>query len=431
MKKTVFSIVFIVSFGLLNAQSCFTTFSTYSTGINPQGVLLKDLNSDGKADMVVSIASGTSTHLVSVYLNNGSGAYTTHVDYTVDAIPIGIASADFNGDGKPDLAVACSGNTANDVSILLNAGAGTFSTAVNYTVGSSGPTCVVTADFNNDTKIDIAVSNQNSSNISVLFGTGTGAFGSPATYATGSNITGLATADFNGDGFYDVATSNYNTSSSVSVLLNTGTGTFTTAVSYSSGGLKCAAITTGDFNGDSKTDLAIANRGSSGAVLLGTGSGTFGSPISYPTSANPNSIVATDINSDGKTDLATANLTGGNVSILMGDGTGNFNVSTSLNAGSDPVWISAGDVNGDSKPDLAVVNLLSNDAYVYLNSATTTTITGVPYKSFYCYGDSVLLNAGGSINYNWSTGSANNTYYMLSSSLSFVFSALSSLSVFS
>ncbi len=102
-----------------------------------------------------------------------SGLFGSAVNYNVGSGPYSVAVGDFNGDGKPDLAIANSGS--NTVSILLGNGNGTFKAAANYCVGSL-PESVAVGDFNGDGKPDLAVANYASGNVSILLGNGNGTF---------------------------------------------------------------------------------------------------------------------------------------------------------------------------------------------------------------------------------------------------------------
>src|SRR5829696_7724545 len=99
-----------------------------------------------------------------------------------------------------------------------------FAPAVSYPVGTN-PQAVVTADFNNDGKLDLATANAGSSNVSVRLGNGAGGFGVATQFATGSNPNSIAVGDFNNDGKRDLATCNGG-SRDVTVLLGNGNGTF-------------------------------------------------------------------------------------------------------------------------------------------------------------------------------------------------------------
>jgi len=128
---------------------------------------------------------------------------------------------------------------------------------------------------------------------------------------------------------------------------------FSPAVSYPVSGPQ--AVVTGDFNGDGRLDLAVANFESTVSVLLGDGNGTFQEPgLASPTGADPRSMAVGDFNGDGKLDVATANAF--DVSVLLGNGDGTFQTPTNINIGSDPVSFAVGDFNGDGKLDLGVTS---------------------------------------------------------------------------
>ncbi|MDI1452030.1 VCBS repeat-containing protein, partial [Polyangium sp. 6x1] len=135
---------------------------TSTVGVGPHSVATADLNGDGKPDLAV--ANGSSDN-VSVLLNQGNGTFAAAVHYAAGLIPTSVATADLNGDGKPDLAVA--NLISNNVSVLLNQGNGTFAAAVHYAAGTY-PESVATADLNGDGKPDLAVANSSSNNVSVL-----------------------------------------------------------------------------------------------------------------------------------------------------------------------------------------------------------------------------------------------------------------------
>jgi hypothetical protein len=100
---------------------------------------------------------------VSVLLNNGNGTFRAAVNYNAGPVPFSLAVSDFNGDGKPDLALDASGG----VVVLLGRGDGTFQIAVNYGAGGH-PFFVAVGDFNNDGKPDLVVANLNSADVSVF-----------------------------------------------------------------------------------------------------------------------------------------------------------------------------------------------------------------------------------------------------------------------
>ena len=194
----------------------------------------------------------------------------------------------------------------------------------------------------------------------------------------GTDPDAIVAGDFNGDGRTDLAVANYG-SNDVSVLLGNGDGTFQTQVTYAVG-TGPDAIVAGDFNGDGRTDLAVANYGSNDvSVLLGNGDGTFQPQVTYAVGTEPDALVAGDFNGDGRTDLAVANYGSNDVSVLLGNGDGTFQPQVTYAVGTGPVALVAGDFNGDGRTDLAVANYGSNDVSVLLGNGDGTFQTQVTY----------------------------------------------------
>src|SRR5580658_1154106 len=129
------------------------------------------------------------------------------------------------------------------------------------------------------------------------------------------------------------------------------------------------SVAVGDFNGDGKLDLAVANEGSNNiSILLGMGDGTFQAAVDYGAGTAPDSVAVGDFRRDGKLDLVVANDGSNNVSILLGNGDGTFQAAVNYGVGSAPTSVAVGDFNGDGKLDLAVVNELSNNVSILLGN---------------------------------------------------------------
>ncbi|MGD0921682.1 MAG: choice-of-anchor D domain-containing protein [Terriglobia bacterium] len=352
-----------VSILLGNGNGTFGTQTAYPTGDYPTAVIAEDFNGDNKLDLAVADsncdAAGTcsATGFVSVLLGNGNGTFQPHVQYASGSGPQALLVADFNRDGKLDLAVANAGE--NTVSVFIGQGNGTFGTRNDQSTGGTSPSSVVTADFNGDSNTDVAVVNQGSNTVTVSLGNGDGTFQSPQSFATGRSPAIIAVADFNGDNKLDLAVTN-SVDNTVSILLGNGDGTFQpqTTVPTGTGPQGIMAV---DFNGDGKVDLAVANFVDNTVwVLLGNGNGTFQAPITLATGANPISLAAADFNLDGKLDLAVANQGANTVSVLLGIGDGTFTSGVQYPTGATPSLVAAADFNMDGKPDLAVVNAGDN-----------------------------------------------------------------------
>jgi hypothetical protein len=297
-----------------------------------------------------------------------------------------VAVGDFNGDGKPDLAVTnlCASSsdcTNGSVGVLLGNGDGTFQAAASYGSGGYFAFSVAVADVNGDGKPDLVLANNCSSmgtgcsgSVSVLLGNGDGTFQSAKSYGSAGDYgaNSVFAADVNGDGKPDLivanqcAPSGYCGNGGVGVLLGNGDGTFRSAVSYGCGGAYAAlSVAVADVNGDGRPDILVANQyavndqatGSVG-VLLGNGDGTFQTAVSYGSGDSATSFVTVgDVNADGKPDLVVANWggsSGGSVGVLLGNGDGTFQTAaTFATTGNDGGALALADFNGDETVDVA------------------------------------------------------------------------------
>ncbi len=139
---------------------------------------------------------------------------------------------------------------------------------------------------------------------------------------------------------------------------------FLAPVNYAAGLDEPRDVVTGDFNGDGRRDLTVANfRSNTVGVLLGNADGSFQPTLTSATGAYPMALAVGDFNADGKLDLATANTF--DVSVLLSNGNGTFQPPTSIGLDTGPLSVAAGDFNADGKLDIAVT---SGDGYdLYAN----------------------------------------------------------------
>jgi hypothetical protein len=341
------------------------------------------------ANMCGSDPTCNSAGSVSVFLGDGAGNFTLASSSATGISTTAVAVGDFNGDGKLDLAVTsctvahCSSVAPGEVSILLGDGTGNF-TLASSPATDRWPNSVVVGDFNRDGKLDLASANDGAETASILLGDGTGNFTLASSPYDGPDPWSLAAGDFNGDGNLDLAVVDF-AGNNVSILLGDGAGNFTLASSPAVG-IEPLAVAVGDFNGDGKLDLAVTNQCGSDptcqsvgtvSILLGDGAGNFTLASSPAVEAGPISVAAGDFNGDGKLDLAVANESG-IVSILIGDGTGNFTAASSVTAGGQPYSIAVGDFNGDGKLDLAVANDGSKTVSILLQVPAVSAVTLSP-----------------------------------------------------
>jgi VCBS repeat protein len=228
-------------------------------------------------------------------------------NYPVGSTPRLVDIGDFNNDGKKDLAVVDLGNPPDhgNVSLLLGNGDGTFAAAVSIPAGKA-PRSVAVADFNADGKLDLAVADfgdpaaSDDGKVILLLGNGGGSFQSPVTFAAGKNPSSIAVGDFNRDNAFDLVTSTAD--AKVSVLLGNGNGTFQPHVDYPSGSAS-NSIVVADINADGFADVALA-RAVGAAILLGNGDGTFQPSNFVPVGLLTSSVTIADFDRDGKPDVA-------------------------------------------------------------------------------------------------------------------------------
>lgn len=325
-----------------SASASFSLAANLGAGSLPCAVATGDLNGDGRPDLVVG---NTVSNNVSILLNTtstvaGGVSFAAPANFVVGTTPFGVVIGDLNGDGRPDVAAA--NNNSNSVSVLLNTispgGAmASFAPASTFGVGAA-PRAIAIGDINGDGKQDLATANQVDASVSVLLNTtlagGSGAsFASAAHFsvrgATSTNPFSVAIGDLNGDGRPDLAVADTNRGIAL-VLLNTAfagssSASFATPTSFNVGGSP-RSVAIGDLNGDGRPDLAVGNRdGNTVSVLLnimipGAILARFAPAANFGTGTRPHSLSLADFNGDGQPDLTLANQGSGDVSVLFKEG---------------------------------------------------------------------------------------------------------------
>jgi hypothetical protein len=330
----VFGVACAVMFGEVSAQVA--TFTTQRYPLLGNTHTAADFNGDGRPDL-----AGAGGNDVSVMLGNGDGTFQAKTDFLVGVQTQAVAAGDFNSDGRVDLMVTL--NTPQlSLALLTGTGTGTFNAPTFFpnTSGFDSPAIAAT-DLNGDSRLDLVVMHniacftapcRSARSITVLLGNGNGTFQTPSEIDVGTGPNSMAVLDLNRDGIKDVAIGGGNTE--LSILLGVGNGTFTRqpVVTLVPGGdpfSACNDIGVGDLNRDSIVDLVVPlGNGHGNAILIGNGNGTFQvrSRIQIDETFAPLHVAVADYNRDGLLDIARTMGDGANglMQILRGNGDGTF-----------------------------------------------------------------------------------------------------------
>jgi uncharacterized protein (TIGR03437 family) len=364
-------------------------------------VILTDFNSDGQMDIVIAggtpaLITGPYGSTIRVLFGQPDGSFFAPAASLVpglalpDSFNTDLRTADFNGDGIPDLVYA--GDFG--IGTILGKGDGTF--APSFTTSSPLGWYLATGDFDRDGNQDIvALLPYPPAQVGFTFfaGKGDGTFRPPVTTPLQGSPAALVAADFNGDGKLDLAVlftiENDGIADAVTIYLGNGDGTFRPGASYPTGPVANWMLA-GDLNNDGKPDLVITSVGTlaqtgSGNVitLLGKGDGTFVQATKLPlavlnSEGYAGSMALADFNHDGKLDLCVTVPSG--FAILSGRGDGTFQppVITKLPTTS----IAAVDLDGDGIPDLLTLSQVNSaipqGLYSLLNNGDGTFQPAVP-----------------------------------------------------
>ncbi len=441
------------STGIINSSSFsyFTLASISTSGITPVRVKAADLNGDNKPEIIVGYSSGSNRYF-SIFFNQFSGttfnsSSFTRFDFSAENAPGGVSIADYDLDGKPDIAIA-NFNESN-ISIFRNTSSLTtlsFAPALVFVTGAS-PGEIGSADLDNDGKIDLVIPNFTSKSVTIFKNTTTSA-GNISVSLIGSSVNYLTTliepdwmkiADFDNNGLKDIIISNWG-SNSISIFPNTsGSGiSFATRVDIGlSPWQHPQDIAIADYDGDGKQDICLSIGGSSGSSVAlcfknihssgPISASSFSAFTTYGLNMGPSGNDAVDLDNDLRPDLVVANGYSQNISVLknrMIAGEPTLQTS-SLNISSDTGSITLNFIKGNGMRRIVIIRanvpvnenpadtsfynasrafgsgsqIGSGNYVVYADTGSSVTITGLTYGTNYFYSIYEYNGIGGYSNY--------------------------------
>ncbi|CAF4049614.1 unnamed protein product, partial [Rotaria sordida] len=376
--------------GSFEDQMIFTTVQ-YSTGdySQPSSVVIDDFNNDDKLDIAVANTNGSN---LGIFIGYGDGKFSTQMTYPTgsNSNPRSITVGDFNGDGQLDIAIV--NERDRNIGVFLQYRNGTFMPQETYLDTSYYvPFSIISCDFDNDDRLDIAVAYRYINEITVLFGHGDGNFSHGMIFTMYSQYQpfSITVGDFNNDDRFDIAVANelYWYNNNVGVFLNYGNRTFSDQISNPTEfGSYPRAVTVGDFNNDGKLDIAVANfQKPTIGIFIGNGDGNFSSPVIYAIAgeASPISLTACDFNNDSKLDIVVANSGLSNVAVFLGKSNGTFSSPQYYSTGNNsrPYSVATGDLNNDNRLDIVVANSGSNNIGIFLGLEVITFTRKATYST--------------------------------------------------
>jgi photosystem II stability/assembly factor-like uncharacterized protein len=376
--------------------------SEYHTGpstTRPQDAIINDLDGDGKPDIIVANYYSQTLSVFKNLSNPGSITLDARIDYSLNGYPTGVSARDLDGDGKPELIASVNGT--NEVSVFLNTstpGTIAFALLVSFPVGN-WPSGVNITDIDGDGKLDIAVSNQNEDKVSVLRNlstTGNIAFAPKQDLTTGDGPYDVSFGDLDGDGKPDLVEPNFYSGQSLSVFKNistAGTVAMQPRFNYSLG-TNSGHSSIGDIDGDGVPDMV--------AYVLGGITSFFRNMIA--------GTAAVQLCANGNTSI-TSNVTGTTYQWQQNTGSGFANISDNVNfSGTSTITLQINNVplawNGYQYR--CMVNT-TNPSIVTVMTVSPSPVAEAGNDTTICAGTGAQLNASGGTTYSWSpTGGLSN-----------------------
>jgi FG-GAP-like repeat len=332
----------------------------YEVGASPLGIASGDFNRDGRLDLAVTnFASGETGF--SVLKGRKGGRFRVAKTYDLEVQADGIAATRI-GKGK-DLDLVIGGFTQGIV--VLEGAKGVSFGAPELIPDAESPREVTTGDFNRDGRIDIAASRQGSPDdptVAIYLAQSSGGFAAPALHAGGTGTDILAVPLGRGRKLDLVVVDILD--DEVEVFVGRGDGSFKAAKTYPAGDAP-RAVAAGRFNRDRYPDLALANLAFNDAgenvvtILRGRANGSFGAPRDFRVGVpgdQPNDVAVADFNRDGRQDLVVSISVEAEVALLRGKRRGRFGPPFYADVIGRPETLLAARFNRDRLRDIAVAS---------------------------------------------------------------------------
>jgi len=357
--------------------------AVYPEGLKPWSARVADFNGDGVPDLAT--VSWTGTPWLSVLLADGDGGYLPPETTQVLLESLDLEVGDFDGDGDIDIVVCDTDRFfgGNSLSLYRNDGEGGMTFAGQWFAGSTGPSGITAADFNNDGWLDVAVAFDayivSNNKAAVLLNNGGNGFQSPIVVTLDGGTRQIDSGDIDGDGDADFVVAHE--SNRFTIVKNQGGGSFVSqgaTLGIAAGPIpELPTAHLSDIDNDGDLDVFFSNRDTGwqfGAGAIGlwrnNGNGTLAAPetLSFDVWSNGGvNIETADLTGDGWKEIIVATEGSDNWMYFVGDGSGGFQAAQRLRAGMAPMSMEVANLDGDGDLDVIVVARDSLEACVYLN----------------------------------------------------------------